>query len=134
MGFIRDQLNKLTGRDDPAPISEAERWRRHVVRDGNLDYSGKPIDRNAGRPIAGRPDQRAYRERVDEFLERAGMQLESWTTRVPQLITDRQFDQEAKKAEQAHTRRFDDVNRGDADMQQFLQDGACDRGPKRRES
>jgi hypothetical protein len=131
MGFFKDQFNKLTGRDDPAPISEAERWRRHIVRDGNLDWQGKPIDRNAGRPIAGRPDQRGYRERVDEFLERAGMRRESWSTRVPQL-TDRQFARDVKKADRAHEGRFDSRRNHDSDIDQFLRDGAADRGPKRR--
>lgn len=44
---IRNQFNKLIAR--PAePISDRERWRRAVVRDGNNDWSGQAIDRNAG--------------------------------------------------------------------------------------
>ena len=102
---------------------------------GNLDWEGKPIDRNPGRAIAGRPEQAGYMERVADFLERAGMRIESWSERVPQLVADRQFDQEAKKAERAHERRFDDVNRGTAgrkQMNDYLRDG-CVEPPKKRE-
>lgn len=134
MGLIRETFNKLVGKES-ATISQREAYRRAVVRTGNLDWEGKPIDRNAGRPIAGRPEQHGHLERVRVFLERAGMRIERWSERVPQMIPDRLFDQEAKKAEQAHERRFDESRNLDkADVKQmadFLRDG-CVEPPKKR--
>ena len=45
---LRERFNKLIGKE-PEPISERERWRRAVIRNGNLDYSGKPIDQERWR-------------------------------------------------------------------------------------
>lgn len=47
---IKERFNKLIGKE-PQPISDREKWRRAVVRTGNLDWQGLPIDRNAGAPI-----------------------------------------------------------------------------------
>ena len=70
---LKERFNKLIGKE-LAPISERERWRCAVVRVCNLDHSGKPIDRHAGQPIAGRPEQSGYIDRVNDFLERRGIQ------------------------------------------------------------
>ena len=126
---LKERFNKLIGKE-PAPISERERWRCAVVRVGNLDHSGKPIDRHAGQPIAGRPEQSGYIDRVNDFLERRGIRIERRNEHVPTLIPDQIFDQEVEIAELAHDRR----SRGNTDikqMQDFLHDGAVDGGPKR---
>jgi hypothetical protein len=125
---LKERLNKLLGKE-PEAISPREAWRRAVVRNGNLDYSGQPIDRDVGRPIAGRPEQRGYLERVSDFLERRGIGIERRNAHIPTLIPDQIFDQEA---EMARDRRFDSVNLGKEDIKQmrdFLRDGAVD--PKR---
>jgi hypothetical protein len=129
---LKERFNKLIGKEPP--ISERERWRRSVLRSGNLDYSGKPIDRAAGRPIAARPEQRGYFERVGDFLERKGLRLERRNAHIATLIPDQIFDQEVEMAELAHDRRFGERSRGNTDikqMQDFLHDGAVDGGPKR---
>jgi hypothetical protein len=125
---LKERFNKLIGKEPP--ISERERWRRSVLRSGNLDYSGKPIDRAAGRPIAARPEQRGYFERVGDFLERKELRLERRNAHIATLIPDQIFDQEVEIAELAHDRR----SGGNTDikqMQDFLHDGAVDGGPKR---
>ena len=128
---LRERFNKLLGKEPP--ISERERWRRAVVRNGNLDYSGKPIDRNAGGPIAGRPEQAGYFERVRESLERSGLTMEHRNQHLPTLLPNQTFNDEVERAEQAHDRRFDGRNRDNDTMQNFLRDGAV-APPKRRES
>jgi hypothetical protein len=135
---LKETFNRLIGKE-PSPVSRREAispqeaWRRAIIRSGNLDWQGLPIDRNPGRPIAARPEQSGYRELVSDFLERAGMRIECWNERVQQMIPGRLFDQEAGIAERAHERRFDVRNRDDS-MQDYLRDGAVARGPKRRES
>jgi hypothetical protein len=130
---LKESFNKLIGKE-PAPISPREAWRRAVVRNGNLDHPGKPIDHNAGRPIAGRPEQSGYVDRVNDFLERRGIRIERRNEHIPTLIPDQIFDQEVELAELAHDRRFDERRRGNTDikqMQDFLRDGAVDGGPNR---
>jgi hypothetical protein len=132
---IKERFNKLIGRE-PAPISDREKWRRTVVRNGNLDWQGKPIDRNAGAPISGRPEQAGFFERVGDFLERAGLRVERRNEHIPQIIPNQIFDDEVGIAEQAHERRFDERSRGHGDIKQmldYLRDGAVDGGPKRDE-
>jgi hypothetical protein len=133
---LRERFSKLIGKE-PEPISERERWRRAVIRNGNLDYSGKPIDRNADGPIAGRPEQSGYLERVRDFLEHSGIKIERRNAHVPTLIPNQIFNEEVEKAQHAHDRRFDDINRGNAGIKQmhdFLRDGACAPPEKRGES
>lgn len=132
---LKEQFNKLIGKQ-PEAISDRERWRRAVVRTGNLDHSGKPIDRAAGGPISARPEQSRYRERVSELLERGGVKIERRNTHIPEMIPNQIFNEEAENAEQTHERRFDDVNRGNAgskEMQDYLRDG-CVKPPTKRES
>ena len=126
---LKERFNKLIGKE-PAPISQREAWRRAVVRNGNLDHSAKPIDHNAERPIAGRPEQSGYVDRVNDFLERRGIRIERRNEHIPTLIPDQIFDQEVEIAELAHDRR----SGGNTDikqMQDFLHDGAVDGGPNR---
>ena len=132
---LRERFSKLIGKE-PEPISERERWRRAVIRNGNLDYTGKPIDRNAGGPIAGRPEQSGYLERVPDFLEHSGIKIERRNAHVPTLIPNQIFNEEVEKAEHPHDRRVDDINRGNAGIKQmydFLRDGACAPPEKRGE-
>jgi hypothetical protein len=130
---LKERFNKLIGKE-PGPISQREAWRRAVVRNGNLDCQVLPIDRHAGLPIAGRPEQSGYVDRVSDFLERRGIRIERRNGHIPTLIPDQIFDKEVEIAELAHDRRFDERSRGNTDikqMQDFLRDGAVDGGPKR---
>jgi hypothetical protein len=133
---LREQFKKLISKQ-PEPTSRREAifpqeaWRRAVIRSGNLDWQGRPIDRNPGRPIPGRPEQAGYFQRVTDFLERSGMRIER-RNQHPQMIPDRLFDQEAGIAAQAHERRFDGRNRDQDSMDAFLRDGAV--APPKRES
>jgi hypothetical protein len=127
--FKRKEPKQPTSRREA--ISPQEAWRRAVVRTGNLDWQGLPIDRNAGGPIAGRPEQRGFMERVSDFLERSGLRIERRNEHIPTMIPNQIFDEEVGIAEQAYERRFDERNRDHDSMQQFLRDGGVDRGPKR---
>jgi hypothetical protein len=81
---LRERFGKLIGKE-PEPISERERWRCAVIRNGNLDYSGKPIDRNAGGLIAGRPDlfttdcikERSQQQRTAEIADRQNKEVKA---------------------------------------------------------
>jgi hypothetical protein len=130
---LKGRFNRLLGKE-PDAISPHEAWRRAVVRNGDLDWEGKPIDRNAGRPLAGRPERRGYFERVADFLERKGIRIERRNAHITTLSPDRIFDQGVETAELAHDRRFDSVNLGKEaikQMKDFLSDGAVDGGSKR---
>jgi hypothetical protein len=121
---IRDRFNKLI-RKEPEPISDYENFRRWAVRDGNLDWQGLPIDRNAGAPISHRSEPRGYRELVNRFLERSGAKIEQRNNHIPVMSLD-QFDRDADATELAHGRRFDKRRSRDFEsMQEFLRDGAA---------
>jgi hypothetical protein len=120
-----DRFNKFIGKV-PEELSSAEKWRRAVVRNGNLDWQGLPIDRNAGHPQASRPEQRAFRERVEDFLDRRGLRIERRNEHIPELIPDQLFDQQAERTERARERRFDEPlgKFRDRSMYDYLRDGA----------
>jgi hypothetical protein len=127
---ILDRFNKLIGKE-PEPISDREKWRRAMVRDGNLDWQGLPIDRNAGGPI-NTSESRAYREAVGGFLEGFKLKVEQIKSHFP-VWNPNQFDREAAVTERAYDRRFD--KRQDRDVKSvndFLRDGAC-APPKKRD-
>lgn len=134
---LKDKFNQLIGKP-PAPISQEEAFRRAVVRDGNKDYAGRRIDRNAGQPISGRPEQSGFRERVNEFLERSGVRIERRNPHISEL-PDQIFNKEVAVADHRHVRRFDDRNRDNVadDIKQinrFLHDGAVEPPKKQGES
>jgi hypothetical protein len=72
MGIVQF-FKKLVGGKTDEPLSDYERLTRGVVRTGNLDWSGKPIDRDRG---AGMLPPKGYRKMVDAWLERAGLHIE----------------------------------------------------------
>jgi hypothetical protein len=121
---IKDRFNKLIGKE-PEPLSDRQRWHNAVVRTGNLDHQGLPIDRNVGGPIARFGALwDAYAERVADFLNHDGNKLEQpWRNGHPTMAPN-QFGKEAGITEQAHDRRFD--KRQDRDVKSvndFLRDG-----------
>jgi hypothetical protein len=97
-----------------ALLSDRERWRRAVVRNGNLGWEGKLIDRHAGGPVSPSASQRKHAERVREFLDRGGMSIEQrWNVDIPTLSPD-QFGDDLSQTEQSAERRQrdDDPLRG----------------------
>jgi hypothetical protein len=107
MGIL-DRFQKLVGKVEP--ISDREKWRRAVVRNGNLDWRGQPIDQNAGGPITSRPDPR-YRSLVDGFLERTGLKIEARPNQHIPVAGRDQFGRDAAATQQAYDRRFENPRR-----------------------
>ena len=76
MNIIQRFFEKLVGGKVEEPLTDYERLTRAVVRTGNLDWQGLPIDRHAGAPITPSPALKKHREMVDAFLERVGLKVE----------------------------------------------------------
>ena len=98
-----DRFKKLVGNDQVGfPASNYENLRRFVVRDGNLDWQGLPIDRNRdGETPVMFERPRAFSERVREFLGLGGASIEQrWS---PDVATWRpsQFENDAATTETA---------------------------------
>jgi hypothetical protein len=70
LGFFK----KLIGGKVDEPL--ADYYTRSIVRTGNLDWQGLPLDRHAGAPITHSPGQKRHLERVNELLKRVGRRIE----------------------------------------------------------
>jgi hypothetical protein len=74
MSRIKHFFKKLVGSapDEEMIWNDEENLRRMMVRTGNLDWQGKPIDRDRGASMA----PRGHRRMVDSFLRLAGIKVE----------------------------------------------------------
>jgi hypothetical protein len=74
MSRIKRFFKKLVGGepDEEMIWNDEENLRRMMVRTGNLDWQGKPIDRDRGKSMA----PRGHRKLVDSFLRLAGLEVE----------------------------------------------------------
>jgi hypothetical protein len=97
---LKDRIRKLLGAE---PVSNSENWRRAMVRNGNLDWQGLPIDRpRQGETPVERP--RGYFEQVSDFLGRAGLKIEQrWNPDIP-VLHPNQFQHDAATIEAARER------------------------------
>lgn len=121
---ILERFNKLIGKE-PEPLSDREKWRRAMVRSGNLDWQGLPIDRNAGGPI-NTSESRGYREAVRGFLGLNNLKVEPRPNSHIPVLNPNQFDRDSGTTEQAYDRRFDTrQDRNVKSIDEFLRDGAA---------
>jgi hypothetical protein len=103
---LLDRFNKLIGKDKvEPPVDGWDNLSRFVVRTGNLDWRGLPIDRNRdGETPVTLEMPRGFRERVNEFLGRSGSQIEQrWNREIP-TRNQEQFQRDAATTETARER------------------------------
>jgi hypothetical protein len=103
---LLDRFNKLIGKDKvEPPVDGWDNLSRFVVRTGNLDWRGLPIDRNRdGETPVTLERPRGFSERVNEFLGRSGSQIEQrWNREIP-TWNQGQFQQDSATTETARER------------------------------
>ena len=110
---IMQFFKRLIGGKPDAPLSGDE-LTRAIVRTGNLDWQGLPIDRVRGPGMEPPP---WYRRMVSDRLARAGQRIENrQNSDIPGLLPN-QFDCDSIASENARRRRppADDwLRQGDA--------------------
>lgn len=109
MGF-RDRFRRHPVNTEPEMVSDRENLRRGVVRTGNLDWQGLPIDRHAGAPIDQPEAPRRFRDKVADFLDRMGGKIERPNPHIPVLSLN-QFNRDAETTERAYWRQFNNDRR-----------------------
>jgi len=104
---LKDQFRKLIGKDKvEPPVDGWENLSRAVVRNGNLDWRGLPIDRrrDGETPFTLVEQPRGYFEQVADYLGRAGAKIERrWNAEIPSWNND-QFQRDAATTETARER------------------------------
>lgn len=104
---LKDQFRKLIGKDKvEPPVDGWENLSRAVVRNGNLDWRGLPIDRrrDGETPFTLVERPRGYFEQVADYLGRAGAKIERrWNAEIPSWNND-QFQRDAATTETARER------------------------------
>jgi hypothetical protein len=102
---IFEKLKRLVGIKpaEPPTLTDYERLTRSVVRTGNLDWSGQPIDRYRSAGMAPPP---WYRRLVDDHLARVGLKIENRqrNSRFPGFVAG-QFERDCTASENARWRR-----------------------------
>jgi hypothetical protein len=102
---IIEKLKRLVGIKpaEPPTLTDYERLTRSIVRTGNLDWQGLPIDRPRGAGMAPPP---WYRRLVDDHLARVGLKIENrqGNPAIPMWRQD-QFARDSIASENARYRR-----------------------------
>jgi hypothetical protein len=85
---LKDRFRKLLGDNRVEPPADGwENLARAVVRNGNLDWRGLPIDRNRdGETPVTLERPRGFSELFNGFLGRSGARIEQrWNPEIPTL-------------------------------------------------